>query len=351
MRKMPRLRSQKNDAQNAPPTKSENDAQDAQPTKSENDAQDAPPTESEKHAQDAPPTESENDAQDAPSTESELIERLRFRFAAIFVGFHDPLNEFMANNVASGEIYESDSRDAGQHSLGVGKPGHSPRGQIGLRDVAGDNRLGVEAEPREKHFHLLNRGVLSFVKNDKRVVESPAAHKGDRRHFDDVAFDITFKRFRGHHVVQGIVQRSKVRVDFGSDISRQEAEPFAGFDSRARQDNTAYQPAFQRRDSHRHGEIRLSGTCRTDSEHKVVRLYCLHVLFLPRSLGSNNAALREYRYGLAGRFRRLIRTAILGNSNGILDVVETLSPDLSAFGGAAIPAPWRPYQSDRRCPR
>ena len=55
------------------------------------------------------------------------------------------------------------------------------RRQINLRFVAGDDRLGAVAEPREKHQHLLGRRILRLVQNDEGVVQGAPAHVGQRR--------------------------------------------------------------------------------------------------------------------------------------------------------------------------
>ena len=40
-------------------------------------------------------------------------------------------------------------------------------GDVDLGDVAGDDRLGAEADPGEEHLHLLGRGVLRLVEDDE----------------------------------------------------------------------------------------------------------------------------------------------------------------------------------------
>ena len=64
-----------------------------------------------------------------------------------------------------------------------------PARQVDLRDVAGDHRLGAEADAREEHLHLLGRGVLRLVEDDERVVERAAAHEGERRDLDRAALE------------------------------------------------------------------------------------------------------------------------------------------------------------------
>ena len=86
-----------------------------------------------------------------------------------------------------------------------------PRGQIDLRDVAGDDGLRSEAEARQEHLHLLGGGVLRFVEDHERVVERAAAHERERRHFDRAALEILLGFLDVEHVVERVVERTQVR--------------------------------------------------------------------------------------------------------------------------------------------
>ena len=63
----------------------------------------------------------------------------------------------------------------------------TPRiGQIDLRHVSRDHGLGVIAEPRQEHLHLLAGGVLRLVHDDERVIQRAAAHESERRYFNHI---------------------------------------------------------------------------------------------------------------------------------------------------------------------
>jgi hypothetical protein len=47
----------------------------------------------------------------------------------------------------------------------------------------------AETDARQEHLHLLGTGVLRLVKNDKGFVQRTAAHEGEWRNFDNIAFD------------------------------------------------------------------------------------------------------------------------------------------------------------------
>src|SRR3989304_5748281 len=61
--------------------------------------------------------------------------------------------------------------------------------QIDLSNVACDHRGGAESDAREKHLHLLRRGVLRLVQDDKGFVQRPAAHVGQRGQLDHAFFE------------------------------------------------------------------------------------------------------------------------------------------------------------------
>jgi hypothetical protein len=56
--------------------------------------------------------------------------------------------------------------------------------QVDLRDVAGDHRLGADADAGQEHLHLLRRRVLRLVEDDEGVVQRAPAHVGQRRDLD-----------------------------------------------------------------------------------------------------------------------------------------------------------------------
>src|SRR5690606_8774570 len=105
------------------------------------------------------------------------------------VGLHHPLHQRMADHVALREGAEADALHVGQDLARMDEAGLAALWQVDLRHVARDHRLGAEAEAGEKHLHLLGRGVLRLVEDDEGVVERPAAHEGERRHFDGSLLD------------------------------------------------------------------------------------------------------------------------------------------------------------------
>ena len=139
-------------------------------------------------------------------------------------------------------------------------------GHVDLGDVAGDDDARAEADAGQEHLHLLGRRVLRLVEDDEAVVERAAAHERQRGDLDGLALEQPLRALRLDHVVQGVVQRAQVRVDLRHQVAGQEAEPLAGLDGRAGEDDPLDLLGLQRLDGHRHRQPRLAGAGRADAE-------------------------------------------------------------------------------------
>ena len=169
------------------------------------------------------------------------------------------------------------------------QPGHAPRRQVDLRHVAGDHRLGSEAEPGEEHLHLLGGRVLRLVEDHERVVERAAAHERQRRDLDRAALEQALHAIGVEHVVQRVVQGPQVRVHLLLQVAGQKAELLAGLHRRPRQDDAAHLLLQQVRHGLRHGEVGLARAGRTDAEDDVVLVDRLQVAALVDALGRDLA--------------------------------------------------------------
>src|SRR3954447_6571825 len=85
------------------------------------------------------------------------------------VRLDDLLHQLVADDVAIIEVDERDAVDRADDFHRLDEPAGAAGWQIDLRDVAGDHRLGAEAEPRQEHLHLLGGRVLRLVEDDERV--------------------------------------------------------------------------------------------------------------------------------------------------------------------------------------
>src|SRR3546814_8526413 len=89
----------------------------------------------------------------------------------LLVGIDDARDQRVAHHIAAGELRNGNSRYGLQKLHGVTKPAALAARQIDLRRIAIDDGLAAETYAGQEHFHLLGRGVLRFVQNDKDVVQ------------------------------------------------------------------------------------------------------------------------------------------------------------------------------------
>src|SRR3954470_17085303 len=85
------------------------------------------------------------------------------------VGVDDVGDQPVPHNVGAGEFGEMDVVDSVQNVHRRAQARACPTGEVYLRYVACHNDLRAEAQPREKHLHLLTGSVLRLVENDERI--------------------------------------------------------------------------------------------------------------------------------------------------------------------------------------
>ena len=132
-------------------------------------------------------------------------------------------------------------------------PEHGRRATVGAHDEVADAELadGPEAVGRE-------HGLVDRLR--------AAAHVGQRRDLDHAALEVRGDALRIHHVVQRVEQRAQVRVDLGHEVAGQEAEPLAGLDRGAGEDDPVDLAARERGGGHGHGQERLARARGPDAE-------------------------------------------------------------------------------------
>ena len=182
------------------------------------------------------------------------------------VGLDDPLDELVPDDVVVRELDERDAVDRAEDVAHRDQARRLARRQVDLRDVAGDDDLRAEAEARQEHLHLLGARVLRLVEDDEGVVDRAATHVGQRRDLDRALLHVGGQPVGVEHVVERVVQRAQVRVDLREQVAGQEAEPLAGLDRGAREDDAADLALGQRRDGERHRQVGLAGAGRADPE-------------------------------------------------------------------------------------
>src|SRR5208337_3509450 len=178
----------------------------------------------------------------------------------------------MTDDVAFVEVHEGQAVHALQNFGRFNQTATACSGQVNLRHVAGDHRLGTESQAGDEHLHLLGGGVLRLVQNDEGIVQGASAHESDRSNLDDIFFEITLDALRVEHVKERVVQGTQIRIDFLLQGAGEKAQAFSGLDRRARQDDAVDLLVQQRRDRHGDGEVGLAGTGGAYGKHHIVLL-------------------------------------------------------------------------------
>lgn len=113
---------------------------------------------------------------------------------------------------------------------------------------------------------------MRLVEDDRGIGQCTSAHESQRRDLDFAGLQRAFDDARVHQVVQRVVDRAQVRVDFFTEVAGQEAEPLAGFDRGPGQDDAIDFLALEQLRGLRHREPGLAGAGGSDAEHQLVLL-------------------------------------------------------------------------------
>lgn len=176
----------------------------------------------------------------------------------------------MAYHVFTVEEVKADFLYLGEDFDGVTQTRFGVTRQVNLGDVTGDNRFRVKANTRQEHLHLFDGGVLALIQNDERVVKRTATHVGQRSNFNHVTLDELFNFLEAEHFEQRVIQRAQVGIYFLTQIARQEAQFFTGFNSRAGQQDTADLLTLERINRSGNRQIGFTRTRRAYAEGDVV---------------------------------------------------------------------------------
>src|SRR4051812_32037891 len=122
-------------------------------------------------------------------------------FDADLIFFNDGFHKLVADHIGIVEFHNADAVYFFQEAQGLQESAGLPGGKIDLRDIAGDDELGVGAHPCQKHLHLAFSGVLGFIKNNKSVVEGSAPHKSKRGDLNCPVLEILVELVGRDHVV------------------------------------------------------------------------------------------------------------------------------------------------------
>ena len=75
---------------------------------------------------------------------------------------------------------------------------------------------------------------LRFIEDDEGIDEGAAAHVGERCDLDMLLLDPRLQLALGEHVLQRVVKRSQIRVDFLLKIAREKTQALPSLHRRSR---------------------------------------------------------------------------------------------------------------------
>ena len=163
-----------------------------------------------------------------------------------------------------------------------------------MGNIAGDHGFRPIAEPGEKHFHLLTGRILGFIQYDKGVIERPAPHKCQRSHFNHAALNHFLSAAKVNHIVQGVIQRPQIGINFFGQIAWQKTQLLPSLDGRPGENNPTHFTFHEFSNRHRHRQIRFPGASRPDTEYDIVVADSIDVGFLSETLGRNSPVVGRY---------------------------------------------------------
>ena len=196
----------------------------------------------------------------------------------------------MTHHVLAGKGVEIQPFHIAQFFLGVLQAGFDVFRQVDLAQIARDDGFGTEAYTGQEHFHLFGRGVLRLVQNHIRTVKRAAAHIGQWGNFYQAFFQQFGYAVETHQIVQRVIQRAQVGINFLRQVAGQEAQFFACLDCRAHQHDAFDLVFFHRIDCGGHRQIGFTRTCRAQPEHDVVVQQGADVAVLARGTPAYAAA-------------------------------------------------------------
>ena len=241
--------------------------------------------------------------------------------ARLFVGADDILHQTVTDNILVREGHPFDPFDPLENLDRLFQTGLRAGGQVDLGDIAGDDHLRVVAQTGQEHLHLLGGGVLSFVQDDKAVVEGPAAHIRQRSDLDVAAFKILLIGLCAEHVEQRVVQGSEIGIDLALQIAGQKAELLARFHGGSGQDDAVDFLGSKRSDRHRDRQIGLARTGRTDRDGDGVVLDRGAVALLTHRFRLDGLTLRRHTNTVGREGLDLLLAAVVDQRDTVGDVL------------------------------
>ena len=218
----------------------------------------------------------------------------------------------MTDNVLARQLAEGNSVYFFQYLHCHIKAGACTGRKVLLRGISGYNDFGTETDTGQEHLHLRRCRILCLIKDNKRIVERTASHVRERRNLNQAFFHVFLEALCSHDLIQRVVERPQIRVNFTLQVARQETEFFTRLNRRTRQDNTAYLIVSECRDRHRHCKVCFSGSGRADAEDDHLFPDRIHVRFLTECFRFDRTACDRVADAVTVDFRKAA-SAVLHN--------------------------------------
>ncbi len=195
----------------------------------------------------------------------------------------------MPHHVFVREVNKFDPFDSSQNPLNFDQTRDFVFREVNLGDVPCDHGLGTKAQSGQKHLHLFRACILSLIEDDEGIVQGSAPHKCQWSHFDHTLLHKLRSSIKIHHVMKGVVERAKVRIDLLVDIPWEKPQLLASFHSRPGQDDSFNFLFHKKSHCHGHGEIGLSRPSRSNANDQIVFPDGIDVSFLSKALWSDHS--------------------------------------------------------------
>ena len=95
--------------------------------------------------------------------------------------------------------------------------------------------LAFMTKTGEEHLDLVCGGVLRLVEHYHGVVKGSSAHESQGGYLYHLGLHVLLELHGGDHILQGVVKRLEIGVDFVFHVAWEKTELLAGLDRRARE--------------------------------------------------------------------------------------------------------------------
>src|SRR5262249_15413217 len=143
------------------------------------------------------------------------------------------------------------------------------------------------------------------VENHDRVRKGASTHERQRRDLDLTRLQRALDDPRVHHVEQRVVDRAQIGIDLLAHVARKKAQPLAGLDGWARENDAVYFLALEQLHSVGDGEPGLPGAGRPGAEHERPALERAQVSILPGRTRAHRALAQVDLFEIASRGLRI----------------------------------------------